>query len=309
MSDEPRIYVVGSLNADLVQRVDRLPQAGESFAGDDLQIFAGGKGANQAGAGARLGGRVSMVGNVGNDAFGSFLVEKIEGFGVDASGVAQVDTPTGTASIYLLPNGENAIVVSPGANRTLSVEDVTQRLAGIRKGDYLLCQLENPFETIHASLRIAKRAGATTILDPAPAAQFEPELLAYADIVTPNEVEAAQIAGNGNGRIASNDDAASTAAIITEMGAKSVVLTWGAQGCHVTIRNDSFHVPAFEVEAVDSTAAGDTFNGALAVGLLNGTAFKDAVRFASAAAALSTTKPGAQDSIPSREEVLRFLEK
>ena len=190
MSRHADIVVLGSLNADLVQKVSRIPDPGETLAGGNLETFGGGKGANQAFAAARLAGRAAMIGQVGDDYLGRLLTENLRAAGVDTSAVGLSDQPTGAATIWVLPDGENVIVISPGANATLSRELAASRLSALHGMRYLLCQLETPIETVERALSLAKRAGAATILDPAPARTLPRTLLRSVDILTPNESEA-----------------------------------------------------------------------------------------------------------------------
>ncbi len=308
MDRRPSIFVIGSLNADLVQNVGRLPGAAETLLGGEVRTFAGGKGGNQAVAAARMGGRVSMIGEVGRDGFGQLLLESLRSAGVDTEQVGFVNGSSGTAIIFVLPNGENAIVVSPGANASLTPEEASSRLAALRPASLLLCQLEIPLNTVGAALKLGKQREATTILDPAPA---HPDCLRFlhdVDFLTPNETEALQLL-NRDRPIGSDDDARQVARELRRLGAASVVLKLGARGCYVCHEDCSVLVNGLEVNAVDTTAAGDTFNGAFACALGEGKTVIEAAHFANAAAALSVTCSGAQSSIPTREEVEEFLER
>jgi ribokinase len=297
------IWVVGSLNADLVQRVHRIPQPGETLPGGDLRTYPGGKGANQAYAAARLGGNVRMIGNVGNDRLGSMLIESLMSVGVNGSGIKRIDTTTGAASIFVMDNGENAIVISPGANGCLSPKNIQERLADIQEGDFLLCQLESPTETILEALRLAKAAGATTILDPAPATNFTAELLEHVDILTPNEIEACTIAGLSEIDVHDTASVKQLVADLRAQGCQSVLLKLGESGCYFSYGTDTTVVDGHSVEVVDTTGAGDAFNGALAARLASGHTMEQALEFANAAASLTVTQPGAQPSIPLPEAV------
>jgi ribokinase len=302
-----KIVVMGSANMDLVLPVERLPRAGETISGGDLALYPGGKGANQASAVGRLGGRVSMIALVGQDAFGDKLIESLQQAGVDTAGVGRSERATGCAVIYVLPNGENSIVVSPGANAALDPTAVLARLHRLQPGDYLLGQLETPLETVQAAFQAARVAGAFTILDPAPARALPEALLGLVDFLTPNQTEAATILGAPDMRIESFRDAAEAAVKLLKLGPAGVVLKLGNLGCFVHTPSFVGPVKSFPVKAVDTTAAGDVFNGAFAVALAEGRPVAEAARSANAAAAISVTRPGAQSSVPSREEVGAFL--
>lgn len=307
MAATPRIVVMGSANMDLVLRVDRLPRAGETISGGDLALYPGGKGANQACAAGKLGGQVTMVAQVGCDAFGAKLVAGLQAAAVDTSGVGNAERPTGCALICVLPDGENSIVVSPGANHALDVETALSRIDSIAPGDFLLGQLETPLETVEAAFAHAKRAGAITVLDPAPARPLSRALLGSVDFLTPNQSEAALLLGDPERDILTFGEAEAIAARVAALGPWGVVLKLGELGCFVRCGSFSGPVPGFAVSAVDSTGAGDVFNGAFAVALGEGRPAGEAARFANAAAAISVTRPGAQSSVPSRTEVDLFL--
>jgi len=299
------IYVVGSLNADYVVAVERIPQVGETLPGGDLALYPGGKGANQAVAAARLGGRVKMIGQIGDDAPGRFLLESQILAGVDVSGIGESAGASGSALIYIVPSGDNSIVISPAANGRLTPIHVRERLAEIGPQDFLLCQLETPLETVAEALKIARAAGATTILDPAPARGLSPDILGNVDILTPNETEAAALLGASPPGTESESFIAANA--LRAMGPRTVILKLGERGCVVADGTEPRAIPGFAVEAVDTTAAGDTFNAALAVQLSGGAGMNDAARWANAAAAVSVTRKGAQPSAPTHIDVERFL--
>ena len=303
-----RIVVLGSLNIDLVVPVDRMPREGETLAGGDLSLFAGGKGANQAAAAAKLGGVVTMIGQVGADPFGARLSGDLDDAGVDTSGIGASARPTGSACIYVLPTGENAIVISPGANATLSPEIALERLAAAAPYRFLLAQLEIPVDTVVQSFTQARRAGAKAILDPAPFRPLPAELIGMADLITPNQNEAVALLGCPDGSTIRNfDEARDAAARLRDSGYRGVILKLGEMGCYVDTPEGRGAVPAFPVVASDTTAAGDTFNAALAVSLAKGVPLMDAALFANAAAAISVTRAGAQSSIPGGDEVETFL--
>ncbi len=300
------IVVVGSLNADLVQRVERFPRPGETVVGSDLSIIPGGKGANQACAAALLGGSVKMIGQIGNDPFGPILIESLAQANVDTSGIQVSAVATGTAAILVLPTGENIIIISPGANGKLTPDAVAARVHTIESGSILLTQLEVPLATTELCLRVARERGAITILDPAPAQALPSGLLALVDFLTPNQTEAALLLGS-NREVESYTDAEQAVQELLERGPSTVILKLGSLGAVVATRGAVYRVPGFPVTAVDSTAAGDTFNGALAVALAESRSLEEAVRFANAAGAISVTRRGAQSSIPRRAEVDDFL--
>lgn len=307
MSEHPEIIVIGSLNADLVQNVDRLPKPGETVVGGNLETFSGGKGANQAVAAGRMGARVSMIGQLGNDSLASLLLTSLKSAGASTDLVGKSDCSTGAAVILVLPDGENVIVISPGANATVTPSLATERLSILREGSYLLSQLEIPIESVQESLAVAKARNATTILDPAPARPLPTELLQNVDFLTPNETETLTLLGGPSLSMDVDSDVELAAKKILALGPRAVVLKLGARGCMIATEQGSIRAPGFKVSAVDTTAAGDVFNGAFATALAEGQTVQHAASFANAAAALSVTRPGAQNSVPSRREVNRFL--
>ena len=294
-----RILVIGSLNIDIVQQVPRLPLLGETLAATSLQVFNGGKGNNQAAAAALLGQNVAIGGMVGADEFGKRLKDRLHSMGVDVGMVKQSSQPTGTAMILVLPDGENVIVISKGANDLVDVESAQTWVENLDEGDFLLCQLETPVDAVRAAFVRARHRAATTILDPAPMQPLPPELLRATTIITPNQDEAARLLGR-TGAIEELNDARDAASAIHQMGPETVIIKLDKLGCVMADGRHVSHFPALPVRAVDTTAAGDCFNGALAVALAEGLAMTDAVRFANAAAALSVTRAGAVDSMPSR---------
>ncbi len=305
-SPAANIVVIGSANMDLVLPVERLARAGETLPGGDLALVAGGKGANQACAAAKLRGRVAMIGQVGNDAFGAKLRASLAEASVDTTRIGISARPTGCACICVLPGGENSIIVSAGANADVLPENALVNPDWMKAGAFLLAQLEIPLGTVEAAFARAKAAGVTTILDPAPVRALPSELLGNVDYLTPNQSEAAALLGDPDLRIADYAEAERAAARLAESGA-AVVLKLGSLGCFVYAGETRRAVPGFEVTAVDTTAAGDVFNGAFAVALAEGKPLLDAARFANAAAAVSVTRAGAQTSIPTRPEVDDFL--
>lgn len=298
------IVVVGSLNMDFVAQVQCLPLPGETVAGSGFRTIPGGKGANQACAAGRLGGRVRMVGRVGDDVFGVQLRESLQAAGVDVRAVHSTDaTASGVALILVDARGENQIVVAAGANGHLTPRDVETALSDADAG-YLLLQLETPLETVAAAAAIGRRRGLTVILDPAPARALPAEVLESIDILTPNESEALILLGRRDAAV-SLEEASDVARALRALGARTAILKLGERGAFLSSSSAHRRFVAPRVDVVDVTAAGDTFNGALAVALAEGKSAGDAIGFANAAAALSVTRFGAQASIPSRADMDR----
>jgi ribokinase len=296
------IVVVGSLNMDFVAHVQRLPLPGETLLGSGFRTIPGGKGANQACAAGRLGGRVRMVGRVGDDVVGEQLRASLRSSGVDVTAVHRTDaTPSGVALIVVDARGEKQIVVAAGANGCLTPLDVEAALADA-EGGYLLLQLETPLDTVAAAAAIGRRRGLAVILDPAPARALPRTLLQSVDILTPNESEALILLGRREA-IISLEQAPDVARALRDLGAGTVILKLGENGVFLSSASAHGHFAAPRVDVVDATAAGDTFNGALAVALAEGRSIGDAIAFANTAAALSVTRFGAQASIPTRADV------
>jgi ribokinase len=298
------IVVVGSLNMDLVVRVPSFPAPGETLLGSDYARHPGGKGANQAVAAARAGGRVAMIGRVGRDAFGEALTRGLAVDGVQAHAVLAIaGVPTGVAFISVDAAGQNCIIVSPGANARLAPEDVLP--ADVEGAEVVLLQLEIPLETALRAAHLGRRAGARVVLNLAPAHAIEPRRLRDVDVLLVNESEAAAVGGATLEQVARDPEraAAELAALVP-----AVVLTLGAAGAAWADGGAAGIVPGFAVDVVDTTAAGDAFAGALAVRLAAGVPLADAVRFANAAGALAATRPGAQPSLPTAEAIARLLE-
>lgn len=300
----PRIAVVGSCNVDLIVRTPRMPRPGETLTGSDFQTCHGGKGANQAVMAARLGASVAMVGKVGNDLHGQQMRDNFRVRGIDTRHVLTDPVlPSGVAVILVDEGAHNCIVVVPGANGALTPADIRQASASIAASSVLLCQLEVPLETTTEALRIARAAGVRTLLNPAPARSLPPEVFDLADIVVLNETELELFSGTS----VSGKNVEPTVRRV--FGGRSVlVLTRGEQGAVVIDNHAATTIPAFAVKAVDTTGAGDAFVGSLAVFLTEGNSFAVAVRQASAAAALSVTRPGTQPSFPTRAEVESFIQ-
>jgi ribokinase len=300
------VVVVGSLNADLVVRTPRFPAPGETTTGTAFAVYPGGKGANQAVAAARLGARVAMVGRVGRDDHGRLLRKSLTAAGVDAETVIDdADAATGVAVITIDAGGQNQIVLAPGANGRLHPDDVERCRSLLESSAVVLLQWEVPPETVEAAARIARRAGVAVVLDPAPARQEALTLLPLASFVTPNETELRVLAGAPPGPT-TPQDAAGMARALLDLGARCVIAKLGPAGAIAVSRDGEWVWPGHAVPAVDTTAAGDAWNGAFAVALADGRALQDAGAFASAAAAISVTRPGAQPSMATRDEVERF---
>ena len=297
------IVVIGSANTDLVVRVPALPRPGETILGGTFASVGGGKGANQAVAASRAGGRTTFVAALGDDAFGRQARAALTAAGVDTAAVRHVTgCASGVALIVIDAAGENMIAVAPGANDRLQPADVDP--ARLHAADAVLVQLEIPHDTVRHAVRLARGLGRRVILNPAPARDLEPDLLRDVDCITPNETEAAMLTG-----IAVVDEAAAARAArrLLAAGPREVVVTLGSRGAVVATAAGCLLVPGHRVTAVDTVAAGDVFNGCLAVARGEGDDLLDAVRFANAAAAIAVTRHGAQDSAPTRADIDRFL--
>jgi ribokinase len=307
---KPTLVVAGSLNMDFVVSVDRLPSPGETVLGRDFRMIPGGKGANQACAAGKLGGdsvRVKLIGRVGYDVFADHLKASLSAAGVDVTGVhATRAQPTGVALIWVDRQGQNSIVVASGANHELAAADVEAMRKPLQGAAIALFQLETPLDTVEAALKLAGKEGAITVLDPAPAHPLPGTLLAAVDILTPNESEALLLCGRPPARV-SIDEARELAESLQRLGPRTVIIKLGDQGCLLLNEMGSWHFPGYAVDVRDTTAAGDTFNAALAVALAEGRPIEEAIPFANAAAAISVTRLGAQASAPSRAEVEEFL--
>jgi len=300
-----KIVVVGSSNTDMIVKLPHLPKPGETVSGGAFSTAAGGKGANQAVAAARAGAKVSLVARVGDDSFGEQAKAGFVGDGIDVSLVIlNPAAPSGVALIFVDDGGENCIAVAPGANATLTPQDVDAAKELITGADVLVMQLETPIESVERAAALASEGGVRVILNPAPARPLSDELLGNVSILTPNESEAELLTGI---QVEDDESAAAAARALVGRGVDTVILTLGSRGAFVFESESGELVPSFEVQAVDTTAAGDVFNGSLAVGLAEGMPLGKAVRFANAAAALSVTKLGAQPSAPTRSEIDAFL--
>lgn len=295
------IVVVGSLNMDLVMRTPRVPAAGETIKGHDLSTLPGGKGANQAVACARLGGKVSMVGQVGRDEFGKTLRDGLVVDGIDVKGIRQTTAAgTGVAVILVEDVGQNRIMLAAGANGALTPADIDACAARIRRAALLVVQLEVPIPVVQRAIDIADAAGVPVLLNPGPAMLLPDEIWPKVSILVPNETEASLLAGI---TVSDVPSAFAVARIFRQRGVGCVLITLGERGVAVVDDNGARHFPAQVVQAVDTTAAGDSFIGGLAVGLVEGMALDEAVALGQRASALCVTRHGAQPSIPHRHEL------
>ena len=301
-----RLVVLGSVNADHVLRVPHFPRPGETLTGHSYQVVPGGKGANQAVAAARLGAAVSFIARIGDDAIGRQMKTGFANDGIDVSAVELDDKlPTGIAIIYVSDEGENSIGLSTEANGALDIAMVKRHEAMIAGAHTLLLQLEVPLESVFEAAKLARSHGTRVVLNPAPAQPLSADLLALVDLITPNQTEAELLTGV---KVTDEASAAEASARFHQMGIADVMITLGSQGVYCSNGQQQALIPGFRVEAVDTTAAGDTFNGALLAAELAGADFHSAVRFAHGAAALSVTRFGAQSSIPGKQEVDTFLQ-
>lgn len=297
------IVIVGSITMDLVTRAPRIPAIGQTLIGTGFETTPGGKGANQAVAAARLGYRVAMVGKVGNDTYGPMLLENLKHAGVEIAGMTQTPGPSGLAPMFVADDGQNAIVVVPGANGKMDCATIDKHADLIRSAGLVLCQLEIPIETLCYALDFCARAQVPVMLDPAPAADLPDAVWRQVKWFTPNETEAAHYVGDG---ISAED----TAKRLHQKGLAGVALKRGAEGAYVSVAGgQAGWAKPFKVDAIDTVGAGDCFNGAFAVALEEGKDPWEAARFANAASAISVTRKGAQASMPLRAEVEELLDK
>ena len=305
MKTAGKLVVLGSINADHILNLESFPTPGETVTGHHYQVAFGGKGANQAVAAGRSGADIAFIACTGDDDIGERVRRQLERDRIDVAPVRAVNAQsTGVALIFVNAEGENVIGIHAGANAALSVEQVEAEKARIAGAQALLMQLESPLESVLAAAKIAHQHQTTVVLNPAPARDLPDELLSLIDIITPNETEAEKLTGI---RVENDDDAAKAARVLHEKGIGIVMITLGSRGVWVSHDGQGRRVPGFKVQAVDTIAAGDTFNGAFVTALLEGTALDEAIRFAHAAAANAVTRKGAQPSVPWREEIDEFL--
>jgi ribokinase len=299
-----QILVIGSANADHVMKFEYLPAAGQTLMSREYRLERGGKGANQTVACARLaklGSRIDFICHLGQDSVGDNMRQSWIKEGISAAGISQIKgMSTGTAMIFIGDNGENTIGVAPGANANLSPDDIESHHGLLADAQYLLIQLETPAATVAKALQLAKKLGVTTVLNPAPATVLGNDCLKWVDVITPNETEAEALTGV---EINNLDDAQLAAQLLHQEGVATVIITLGSKGAYISDQGFTGLIPAQEVNAIDTVAAGDTFNGALVVGLSEGMSIAAAVSFANAASAITVTRQGAQRAIPYRREL------
>lgn len=301
------ILVIGSLNIDLVVRTPRFPRPGETVSGQDLKTIPGGKGANQAAASAKQGIPTAMIGRVGEDPYGRLLLSSLSDLEVDVSRVTKdPEASTGSAVILVNEEGENCIVLSPGANGRVSEEDLHQAGALFQQARILLLQLEIPYRAVKQAAELGKEHGLQVILNPAPAREVDPDLLSHVDLLVPNQTELGLISGLKISSRASLEEASRK---VLQQGVKTLVVTLGEQGALIARNDDMRLVPGIQVDAVDTTGAGDAFIGGLAAALVQDFSLLEAVRLANCAGALAATKFGAQTSLPAGSEVKKLYRK
>ncbi|WP_447888329.1 ribokinase [Serratia fonticola] len=301
-----KLVVLGSINADHILNINHFPQPGETVIGQQYKVAFGGKGANQAVAAGRSGADIAFIACVGADDIGERIRQQLATDRIDTQPIEAIaDSTTGVALIFVNAEGENVIGIDAGANAAVTPDYLNRYRQRVIDADALLMQLESPLETVIAAAKLAKQHQTQVILNPAPACELPDELLAMVDMITPNETEAQRLTG-----IAVNNDADAERAanILHDKGIGCVIITLGSRGVWLSENGKGKLVPGFKVKAVDTIAAGDTFNGALVTALLEGKVMSDAVRFAHAAAAIAVTRPGAQPSVPWREEIDAFLQ-
>lgn len=305
MKTAGNLVVLGSINADHILNLETFPTPGETVTGNQYQVAFGGKGANQAVAAGRSGANIAFIACTGDDDTGERVRNQLASDNIDTAPVSVVEgETTGVALIFVNAEGENVIGIHAGANAALTTERVEAQRGIIAGAEALLMQLESPVESVLAAAKIAHENHTTVVLNPAPARVLSDELLALVDIITPNETEAEKLTGI---RVENDDDAARAARALHGKGIGTVIITLGSRGVWASVNGEGRRVPGFKVKAIDTIAAGDTFNGALVTALLEGKAMDDAIRFAHAAAAIAVTRKGAQPSVPWRKEIDEFL--
>ncbi|WP_048956650.1 ribokinase [Enterobacter bugandensis] len=305
MKTAGNLVVLGSINADHILNLETFPTPGETVTGNQYQVAFGGKGANQAVAAGRSGANIAFIACTGDDDTGERVRKQLASDNIDTAPVSVVEgESTGVALIFVNAEGENVIGIHAGANAALMTERVEAQRGIIAGAEALLMQLESPVESVLTAAKIAHENHTTVVLNPAPARVLSDELLALVDIITPNETEAEKLTGI---RVENDNDAARAAKVLHAKGIGTVIITLGSRGVWASVNGEGRRVPGFKVKAIDTIAAGDTFNGALVTALLEGKAMDDAIRFAHAAAAIAVTRKGAQPSVPWRKEIDEFL--
>lgn len=301
----PNILVIGGFTMDLVVKTPKAPENGETVLGTEFNRYPGGKGGNQAVAAARLGGTVTMIGKLGMDSFGDEVLSMLENDQINTSFIGrEKDYPTGIGSIVVDQNGDNRIIVIPGANSQVKAEHLPNYAEAFEQADMLLVQLELDFDMNQKAVELAHRMGVPVLLNPAPGRELSDELLKKVTYLTPNETEAEIITGLP---IQNLEDAKAAVQCLLAKGVKTVIITLSREGALIGDSKGIRHIPSFKVNAIDTVAAGDSFNGALAYSILNGLELDEAVQFANAVGALTVTKAGAIPSLPYLEEVEAFL--
>ena len=298
-----KILVVGSINMDLVTVTEKTPKIGETVLGRTFSQIPGGKGANQAVAMARLGANVAMIGRVGEDSFGDTLISGMKKDGLNTIGIEKVSGCTGIASIVVDDSAHNSIIVVPGANFEITTRDIERHKKMYEETDIVVHQLETPMDVVEYSLKLSKSLGKTTILNPAPAKDLSDEIIANIDYLIPNETELELLSGI---TIETEEDVVTGAKLLMDKGVKTLVVTLGSKGAMYIDEKEVYKIMAHKVEALDTTAAGDSFIGGLVTALAKGSTFKDAMEFASKVGAITVTRRGAQTSLPTLEEVENF---
>ena len=305
MKTAGKLVVLGSINADHILNLESFPTPGETVTGSHYQVAFGGKGANQAVAAGRSGADIAFIACTGDDDLGERIRKQLQVDRIDTAPVSAVaGESTGVALIFVNGEGENVIGIHAGANAALSTSLVDAQRERIAQADALLMQLESPLDSVLLAAQIAHQHQTTVVLNPAPARALSDELLSLVDIITPNETEAEKLTGV---RVENDEDAAKAAQVLHAKGIDTVIITLGSRGVWASVKGEGRRVPGFKVQAIDTIAAGDTFNGALMTALLENTPLAEALRFAHAAAAIAVTRKGAQPSVPWREEIDEFL--
>ena len=305
MKTAGKLVVLGSINADHILNLESFPTPGETVTGSHYQVAFGGKGANQAVAAGRSGADIAFIACTGDDDIGERIRKQLQVDRIDVAPVSAIaGESTGVALIFVNGEGENVIGIHAGANAALSTALVEAQRERIAEADALLMQLESPLDSVELAAQIAHQNQTTVVLNPAPARALPDALLSLVDIITPNETEAEKLTGV---RVENDNDAAKAAQVLHAKGIDTVIITLGSRGVWASVKGEGRRVPGFKVQAIDTIAAGDTFNGALMTALLENTPLADALRFAHAAAAIAVTRKGAQPSVPWREEIDEFL--